>query len=195
MLVVKSNVSKLVVHKTGFTLNELLIVILIFSIILLIAAPSLRNILLEFRLSGHVNTFVAAHNLARSEAIKRGRLVTVCRSVNAETGSNVCNKNTSGDWDSNDWGVGWIVYVEDSTATGVGVVGPGEEIILRQGSLPDKTYIPASVRSVTYNGLGAPLGSMAGSNFKFNYDGKFDRIVCIARTGRIRVIRDMLACI
>lgn len=194
MIIAKLDVSIEAGQKTGFTLIELLISILITSIILLIAAPSLRNLLLEFRLSGQVNAFVAAHNLARSEAIKRGRLVTICRSVNAESGGDVCNKKTSGNWDGNDWGVGWMVFVESKTNTGIGAIDPDEEIILRQGPLPDKTYIPASARSVTYNVLGAPLGSMAGSNFKFNFDGKFDRIVCIARTGRIRVIRDALAC-
>lgn len=194
MNIITLTVRKKLPHIAGFTAVELLVVVLIVAIIALIAVPNLQNMLLEYRLSTNVNAFVAAHNLARSEAIKRGKLVTVCRSVNAESGSNVCSKITSGDWDGNDWAAGWMVFVEGKTSTGIGLVEADEEIILRQGALPGKTHIPASTRSITYNASGAPLGSMAGSSFKFNYDGKFDRIVCIARTGRIRVIRDALAC-
>jgi type IV fimbrial biogenesis protein FimT len=179
---------------SGFVLIESLVVVAIISILLMVGAPMMRNILLENRLQGNVNEFIAAHLLARSEAIKRGRLVTICRSVNANSGSNACNKSSSGDRDGDDWGVGWLVFVENKTSTDIGIVGVGEEILWRQGALPDKTYSPASAKSVTYNGSGEPLGSMAGSNFKFNFDGKFDRIVCIARTGRIRVIRDAVVC-
>ncbi|MCU6435655.1 GspH/FimT family pseudopilin [Undibacterium sp. Jales W-56] len=195
MIHIKLSMSKHAYVKSGFTLIELAIVITIIAILLMIAIPAMRNILIENRLSGNVNEFIAAHNLARSEAIKRGRLVTVCRSINAESGSNACHKTASGDRDGDDWGVGWLVFVENSTATGIGTVNAGEEILLRQGALPDKTYSPASAKSITYNTAGEPLGSMAGSNFRFNVDGKFDRTICIARTGRIRVIRDAVACV
>ncbi|MEA3277713.1 MAG: GspH/FimT family protein, partial [Pseudomonadota bacterium] len=75
-----------------------------------------------------VNELVSTLNLARSEAIKRGDRITVCKSADgaACTGS--------GGWDQ-----GWIVFVDsDSDA----VVDAGEEVLSVNGALdPPLTMI------------------------------------------------------
>jgi len=170
----------------GFTLIELMITIVIAGILLAIGIPSMRAMIVENRLTGHVNEFIAAATLARSEAIKRGRPVKICRSVNAESGTNDCSTDPSGDYDSSDWGTGWIVIV------------PSENLVLlRQGTLASKVFVaaqPTSLRSITYNASGGPVGALAGAKLIFSYDGEFDRVVCISRAGRIRVVLDAVDC-
>ncbi|MEO7031863.1 MAG: GspH/FimT family pseudopilin [Herbaspirillum sp.] len=146
----------------------------------------MRDMMAQNRLAMSVNEFIAAATFARSEAIKRGRPVTLCRSVNAESGTDKCITTSSGDYDSSDWGSGWIVIVPDDKL-----------ILQRRGALPDKIYVaakPLKLRAITYNGSGGPGGAFAGGSFIFSYNGQFDRTVCIARTGRIRVILDVVTC-
>ena len=179
----------------GFTLVETLVVATLLAIMLAMAMPSMRRMVLENRLSGHVNELIAANLLARSEAIACGCLVTICRSVNAESGSNACSSQASGDRDSNDWAVGWLVFMENGTASaGLGVVDPGERILLRQAAFSGKAHSLASAKKISYNGMGEPIGSVTGAHFIFNIDGELNRIVCMTRTGRIRVILDAVKC-
>lgn len=170
----------------GFTLIELIVTIAIAGILLAVGIPSMRELIIETRLSGNVNQFIAAATFARSEAIKRGRPVTICRSVKAESGTNTCVTTASGECLSSDWCSGWIVIV------------PGENLILlRQGALPAKVYVaakPTTLRSITYNSFGGPVGSLTGARLIFSYDGNFDRTVCINRAGRIRVIPESVTC-
>ncbi|HTN67150.1 MAG TPA: GspH/FimT family pseudopilin [Burkholderiaceae bacterium] len=172
--------------RRGFTVIELMITLVIAGILLAIGVPAMRDMVVENRLTANVNEFIAAATFARSEAIKRGRPVTLCRSVKAEAGTDKCITTASGDYDSSDWGSGWIVIVPDEKL-----------VLLRQGALPAKIYAaakPTSLKSITYNGSGGPVGALAGARLIFSYDGQFDRTVCITRTGRIRVIRDAVTC-
>lgn len=179
----------------GFTLVEAMVAIAIMGILLTIGIPSMSNLINDMRASSSTNEFLGAVALARSEAIKRGRLVTICRSVNAESGTTGCNTATSGDHDGADWGVGWLVYVENSSSANVGTYQAGEEVLLRHGALPGKTYAANSTsRRITFNGTGEPIGSLAGFSVNFNFDGKYERQICMARSGRIRVIRDATVC-
>ncbi len=179
----------------GYTLIETLVVTALLAIVLAMAMPSMRQVVAENRLSSHVNELIAANLLARSEAIACGCLVTICRSVNAEFGSNACSTQASGDRDASDWAVGWLVFMENSTASaGLGVADVGEKILLRHAALPGKTHSVASAKKISYNGTGEPIGSATGVHFIFNVDGAMNRIVCITRTGRIRVVLNAIKC-
>lgn len=171
----------------GFTLVEAMVAIVIVGILLTIGIPSMSNLINDTRTSSSVNEFVGALNVARSEAVKRGRLVTICRSVNAESGTTACASGS-------DWNSGWLVYVENSLSTNVGTYQSGEEVILRQGALPSIVTVVANRNRITFNGTGEPIGSFAGAGFNFNADGNHERQVCIARTGRARVTRDAIGC-
>jgi type IV fimbrial biogenesis protein FimT len=80
---------------------EVLITTIIVSILAVIAVPSFQNLLARNRLATQANEFVTDLNLARSEAIKRGERVTVCKSAD---GGN-CTA-------SDEWGQGWIVFMD-----------------------------------------------------------------------------------
>ena len=145
-------------------------------------------------MSSATNEFTNAVNLARSEAIKRGRLVTICRSANAEDEVPACSTSTSGNYASDDWGVGWLVYVENSTNTKVGSFETGDEILMRRGAFPEKIYATnSSKKYLTFNSKGEPVG-MAGFGINWNFGGALTRQICMSRSGRVRVIKDVKEC-
>lgn len=81
----------------AFTLIELLIGIVIASILLALAVPALDSIITRNQIITQTNQFIAALNLARSEAIKRG-VTTQLVSSDATVATN-------------EWGQGWRVEV------------------------------------------------------------------------------------
>jgi type IV fimbrial biogenesis protein FimT len=84
----------------GLTLIEMLATVSVIAILGALAGPSFHNLTLDSERTATVNNFFHALFLARSEAIKRGQVVTVCKSADGST----CLR--SGEWTS-----GWIVFV------------------------------------------------------------------------------------
>ena len=75
----------------GFTLVELMAVLAIMAILGSLGVPAFRDLLLNQRLAAASNGFVAALNLARTEAIQRSQKVHVLA------------------LEANDWSTGWAV--------------------------------------------------------------------------------------
>ena len=98
----------------GYTIIELMLTIAVLGVIASFAAPSFLNTIRINRIVTDNNEFVTALTLARSEAIKRGGRVTLCRSSDQAT----C---TGGGWET-----GWIVFTDPAN---FGAVDPGEEVL------------------------------------------------------------------
>lgn len=62
----------------GFTLIELIITVTVGAILIMLAVPSMGQMIANNRLAGGANEILGAINYARSEAIKRGASVSVC---------------------------------------------------------------------------------------------------------------------
>lgn len=169
----------------GLTLVEAMIVLAIMSILLAMTLPSMRSFVIQNRLSAEVNQFIVAVSLARSEAVKRGRPVIICRSINADSGGDRCSKNVTVNRDAGDWGTGWLVMVGDT-----------RQILLRQGALDDNTKVKAAgkktITYITYNGTGNASATYA--NLEFSNNGEYARTVCIASSGRINLKKDRDQC-
>lgn len=88
----------------GFTMIEMLMAIVILAILAALAVPSFRNASLSSALGSAADNLMASVQLARSEAIKRNRVITLCTSADGATCA------TGG------WQQGWIVV---DAATGV----------------------------------------------------------------------------
>jgi type IV fimbrial biogenesis protein FimT len=86
----------------GFTLVELMVTVAVAAVVLALAVPSFQTTLRNHRLTTYANEFIAALNLARTEAIRRGQRVVLCKSANGSS----CQ--TGG----NNWEIGWIAFVD-----------------------------------------------------------------------------------
>lgn len=163
----------------GFTLVELMITITVLAILLAVGVPAMQSFIAQNRLSGTANEFIAATMLARSEAIKRGGAVTICRSVNADISStNTCDAS------QNDWQTGWLVLVENTSDS------TKNEVLARQGAFASGiTITPTSTAitptSIVYNAMGAPTAAPP-TTFAFAFNGQFSRSVCFDPSGRAR---------
>lgn len=100
------------VRSDGFTLIELMVVLVIIAVILVIAAPGYSVLTQRIKLKSYANEVVSSAYLARSEAIKRNAPMRLCTSTDGVS----C---TGGD----DWERGWVV------------MDPNDTVIKRQQSL------------------------------------------------------------
>lgn len=131
----------------GVTLIELMIALSIAAILLGIAIPSFRQTISNNRMASIANEFIGGINYIRSEAIKMGRSVTMCKSSD---GSTCATANTVF------WEDGWIAFVDLDAD---GALDSGETILrtwpaltssytLRSTALPDfLRYDPQGVSS------------------------------------------------
>ncbi len=110
----------------GFTLVELLVTLAIGAILLAIAIPGYAFLINASRLTAVTNDLVSALHLARSEAIKRGMRVTVCKTSNATAATPACDTTAS-------WQQGWLVFADGGTR---GVIDSGDTLLWVQDRAP-----------------------------------------------------------
>jgi len=143
-------------NNRGFTLIELLVTVAVLVVLLVIGVPEYRRMTENNRQVAALNTMVGDLNLARTEAVKRGRTVTLCGSTDDAS----C--------DTADWESGWIVFVD---ANGDTVVDAGDVLISRNTGLPAGLTLRgikfANADYIQYH----PSGGMVGDD-----DGTF--VVC-----------------
>jgi type IV fimbrial biogenesis protein FimT len=152
----------------GFTLIEVLFTVAILAVLLSLAAPSMRNVVLDQRVKTVASDVHATLIFARSEAIKRNVYVAVCAMTDSGTG---CQNST-------DWARGWIVYLD---ADGNGFPGAVSDILKRQDALHDVT-LTGTGTNITYQGDGRLRA--AATTFVTSYAGNND---VIARCVRLDV--------
>lgn len=145
----------------GFSLIELVVVMAILAIMATIAAPSLKGALEGSKVKSLSNAFVAAAQLARSEAIKRNMTATLCSSADGAA----CG---------GDWADGWVVLA-------------GGAVIHSQGALPNGVTMSGNVTSITFQptGLGADCAVLTLQN----EDATQQRVVTVSASGRANVYK------
>ena len=84
----------------GFTLVELMVTIAVVAVLLAIALPSFRKVIQRNRVASASNDLLASISYARTTAINRGQLVSMCPSTDG------ANCTSAG----RDFESGWIVY-------------------------------------------------------------------------------------
>ena len=149
-------------RENGFTLVELLISIVIVTTLLAMGIPSFKDFLKNNRLVAQSNGLVAALQLARSEAVKRGTDTVICASSNQTS----CTGN--GDWDK-----GWTVFsdIDRNGTHNVGASAPlcedTEDCMLRtDGALSANTKINTTAASLRF--LPTGMASNGGATIALN---------------------------
>ena len=105
MTSMRSKQSKAKSAQSGYSLLEVLVTLAILAIFSATAIPSMSNLIASGRQTSGTTELLIALNLARSEALKQHRHVTVCKSAN---GSSCGGTGVT-------WHDGWIVFANSSS--------------------------------------------------------------------------------
>ena len=184
-------------RQRGFTLVELIITVVVAGVLASIAIPSFNNFVREERITSLANELLTSLVYARTEAIKRNRRVTMCKSTNPTAAEPTCNTAASPGWNT-----GWIIFVDGvPPAVGNGQRETATEQLLRAaGPINDGTgtglQLSSADADIEFNVSYIPRGitqkigggSQSGT-VKVCEDGDpvKGRNLIISQTGRVRV--------
>lgn len=183
----------------GFTLIELVATVSIAALVLILGLPSFQDMIRANRMAAHSNRFLGALNLARSEAIKRGQMVFLCK-ADTEAAQPACDSapcSGGGCWEK-----GWLVLADanvppnnlpDDADTLIRVFEPlPKTLTLRVGS-HDADW-------VAFNSVGTGKGSGAGGQVDDTFNlcqgdnAAQGRAIVLNSLGRARVRAGATAC-
>ena len=160
----------------GTSLIQLLTTLAIAAVLATLATPSFRTLQLDGRRTAAVNGFLHGLFLARSEAIKRSQIVSVCRSSDGRG----C------DYRGADWNVGWILFV-NGDRDDPPERDPAEELIFSFGASPGGSIL-SNRRGYSFRP--ATQAVVNGTIVFCDARGSAHaRAIIISHTGRPRVAR------
>ena len=159
---------------TGYSMTEVLTTLAVVGVVVSNGVPAMQNLVHEQRLTTQVNQLFTDLHLARSESIKRGAPVVLCKSGDGVA----CSTTTA-------WQDGWLVFVDsDDDRT----MDANEPVIRVQQALSTGVTLRfgTSYRYVFYKPDGA-----AWPNGTFTFcdprDAAYARAIIITTAGRARV--------
>ncbi len=150
----------------GVTLIELLVAIAVLAMLLSLAVPSFRDAALSSSLNAIANNMYASVQLARSEAIKRNQVVTLCASSDGST----CD---------GEWREGWIV------------MDAASNVLQRQEAVPRGFRVTeaAAEDSLSFQPIGVGATAATFTVCRASPAGEQERVVSITATGSPYVTR------
>ena len=173
----------------GFTLLEAMVVLAIVAILTTLAVPSFMRLVQTNTMSSNVNTFMADLRFARSESMRRGGGVVMCRSDDPEATNPVC-KATSGPR-GNGWVSGWIVFLDMNNDVDK---APGELLLRMQSPMTRMDSITenggAASTKFRFTATGRLFDASSATSLQFGggeYASDVQRVLCVSPGGRARI--------
>jgi len=139
--------------ENGFTLIELMVTLSVLVVLMALAVPSFQSMMASSNVSTVTNDLMTTLAQARSNAVRRGARVTVCKSAN---GSQCA---TTGDWEQ-----GWIMFNDDDHTGTSATVDTGEAITFASPAVAGGVVIKGNLDYVSYaaDGQAKKMDGVAG---------------------------------
>ncbi len=176
----------------GFTLIELMVTIAIAAILITLAAPSFKGLIQSNSISSSVNMFMADLRYARSEAVRRGGTVVMCRSDSPEAANPTCGSGSGPG--GNGWVSGWIIFYDES---GDGNRTSAEPLMRVQAPVSAVDSIveggASSSTKFRFTGTGRLLNLNSATSLQFgggDFANNRQRVLCVSLGGRARIAGD-----
>jgi type IV fimbrial biogenesis protein FimT len=167
------------VHCTGLTLIELLMATAVLALLVVFAPGAYADWMAAQQVANEAHLLAETLQLARSEAIKHGYRVNVCKSADGQH----CDAHAA-------WQSGWIVYADENRS---GDVDEEESVIRRERAAPEGVGISANhpvADYVSYTPLGHARmlnGALQMGTFVVCKRGQQAIHVVLANGGRARI--------
>lgn len=169
---------------SGFTLVELMITIAVVSVLMVLAAPSLRDFIAKNRIAGVSNEFTAAILTARSEAIRRNTCVSMCVSTTARDALPACSP------DEDDWQKGWLVFVNKTCEADDATPETLADILQARAPEASRYTMVANRNLINFTSQG--LTQAGTTTFELRMAGEanyaYNRNILLAKQGRTRIV-------
>jgi type IV fimbrial biogenesis protein FimT len=171
----------------AFTLVEMSVALAIAALLIVIAAPAFHNWLGAYRLANHAKHLAETMTRARTEAVRRGHRVNLCKSVDRAR----CADETS-------WNAGFVVFVDVNRN---GRIDDGEPVLEIEGPAPPGISVSGNRPVddyVSYTGLGEARmlnGALQMGTFIVCSPGQRALHVVLANTGRVRIEQTSDRCV
>jgi type IV fimbrial biogenesis protein FimT len=167
--------------RNGFTLVELVVVIAVIAVLATFATPSFITWHRRDQIDARARALMSTLVFARSEAIKRGARVTLCR-ISAARVCLAAGKACEGGF--SDWSCGWGLFVDragalvllrmQAASSGMAIAGTGSELSFT----PPSGQIIGAMRSFDVGPRDSGVNSLGA---------RFHRCLRIAAGGRARM--------
>jgi len=155
----------------GFTLIEIMVTVAVLAVLLVAAAPAMTDMVLNNRMAGLSNDLMSDLAIARSEALKRGQRVVLCKNAGNDSS---CSTGL--------WADGWLLYLDADNDT---TLDTGETILRVRQALPSGyTVTPTGIMEtlvVRPVGMVTPTGTFKICDQR---TGNFGRLITISAGGR-----------
>ncbi len=170
----------------GFTVIELMVTLVVVAVLLTLGVPSFSNTIEQNKLSTQINSLISTLQYARSESVKTGKRITVCKS---NTGTS-CVTGTAG------YESGWIVFEDDSPADGD--LDAGEQLLKVHQAMDPNLTLRGNNRFENFISY-LPTGGIANADPNADQDHFVlckgsdiakSRAVYVITSGRARVAKD-----
>ncbi len=143
-----------------------MIAVAVIGVIAMIGLPGLKAMLENNRVATQTNRLVSAIHLARSEAVKRNKAVTLCP---VGDGGGLCG---------DDWSKGWKVVIE------------GENRVLRVFDVKDQLLsVPSAPARLVFNAEGRVDATASAQREIIIRKASFQRRVALTLGGSVRSCR------
>jgi type IV fimbrial biogenesis protein FimT len=159
-------------HKSGFSIVELMVTIAVAGILTALAMPSFSNAVKANQIASQSNDFIGAISLARSEAAKRGQIVVISGASSPA---------------ANEFGNGWTIWTDKNSNN---QMDSGEEI-RTQATLKGANTLDSvdNIDAIRFAPTGFPFIPAGVSALKFrlcaSQGGVGGREITIKSTGRV----------